>query len=82
MNSQESDEEDDEDEDEDEDENKEVELDLRLARLEWIMNRRPLLLSSVILRQNPQNVYEWHKRVKLMDDDYENVRCYLNLSNF
>ena len=29
------------------------------------MIRRPVLLSSVMLRQNPHNVHEWHKRVKL-----------------
>ncbi|KAG2453740.1 hypothetical protein HYH02_001951 [Chlamydomonas schloesseri] len=40
-------------------------VDLRLARLEHLMNRRPELLSSVILRQNPHNVAEWHKRVKI-----------------
>ena len=37
----------------------------RLARLAHLMERRPLLLSSVMLRQNPHNVHEWHKRVKL-----------------
>ena len=37
----------------------------RLARLEHLMERRPELLSSVMLRQNPHNVHEWHKRVKL-----------------
>ncbi|KAG2493464.1 hypothetical protein HYH03_008281 [Edaphochlamys debaryana] len=42
-------------------------LDLRLARLEHLMNRRPELLSSVILRQNPHNVAEWHKRVRLFE---------------
>lgn len=31
------------------------------------MSRRPELLSSVILRQNPHNVAEWHKRVKLFE---------------
>ena len=31
-------------------------IDLRLARLEWLMERRPELLSSVMLRQNPHNV--------------------------
>ena len=31
------------------------------------MERRPLLLSSVMLRQNPHNVHEWHKRVKLYE---------------
>ncbi|MEW5299624.1 MAG: hypothetical protein WDW36_002620 [Sanguina aurantia] len=42
-------------------------LDLRLARLEHLMSRRPELLSSVMLRQNPHNVHEWHKRVKLFE---------------
>lgn len=30
------------------------------------MSRRPLLLSSVLLRQNPHHVYEWQKRVQLV----------------
>jgi hypothetical protein len=30
-----------------------------------MMPRRPELLSSVLLRQNPHNVYEWHKRVEI-----------------
>ncbi|XP_033732120.1 LOW QUALITY PROTEIN: pre-mRNA-splicing factor SYF1-like [Pecten maximus] len=42
-------------------------LELRLARLECLMDRRPLLLNSVLLRQNPHNVHEWHKRVKLYE---------------
>ena len=29
------------------------------------MTRRPELLSSVMLRQNPHNVHEWHKRARL-----------------
>ena len=33
------------------------------------MERRPELLSSVMLRQNPHNVHEWHKRVKLFDEE-------------
>ena len=37
----------------------------RLARLEHLMTRRPELLSSVMLRQNPHNVHEWHKRARL-----------------
>ena len=41
----------------------------RLARLEHLMERRPLLLSSVVLRQNPHNVHEWHKRAKLFKDN-------------
>ncbi|KAJ7378147.1 Pre-mRNA-splicing factor SYF1 [Desmophyllum pertusum] len=38
-----------------------------MARFEHLMDRRPLLLSSVLLRQNPHNVHEWHKRVKLYE---------------
>lgn len=30
-------------------------------------SRRPELLSAVMLRQNPHNVAEWHKRVKLFE---------------
>ena len=44
-------------------------LDLRLARLEFLMSRRPELLSSVMLRQNPHNVHEWRKRIALFEDD-------------
>ncbi len=39
----------------------------RLARLEYLISRRPELLNSVMLRQNPHNVAEWHKRVKLFE---------------
>ncbi|KAI8474630.1 MAG: transcription-coupled DNA repair protein, partial [Monoraphidium minutum] len=42
-------------------------IDLRLARLEALTARRPELLSAVMLRQNPHNVAEWHKRVKLFE---------------
>mmetsp|Transcript_19169 Transcript_19169/g.31375 ORF Transcript_19169/g.31375 Transcript_19169/m.31375 type:complete len:872 (-) Transcript_19169:255-2870(-) len=48
-------------------------LDLRLARLERLMDRRPALLSSVLLRQNPHNVHEWHKRIKIFSKDPEKV---------
>lgn len=43
-------------------------IDMRLARLEFHMERRPELVSSVMLRQNPHNVHEWHKRIKLFND--------------
>jgi pre-mRNA-splicing factor SYF1 len=45
------------------------EVEMRLARLEYLMDKRPLILSSVVLRQNPHNVHEWHKRAKLFKDD-------------
>lgn len=48
-------------------EDEELEIDLRMARFEDLMERRPLLLNSVLLRQNPHNVAEWHKRVKLYE---------------
>uniref|UniRef100_A0A8D9DPY9 Pre-mRNA-splicing factor SYF1 n=3 Tax=Cacopsylla melanoneura TaxID=428564 RepID=A0A8D9DPY9_9HEMI len=51
----------------DPDEEDDIELELRLARLEDLMSRRLLLLNSVLLRQNPHNVLEWHKRVTLYE---------------
>ena len=44
----------------------EVEIELRMGRFEHLMDRRPLLLNSVLLRQNPHNVAEWQKRVDLL----------------
>ncbi|XP_044736719.1 pre-mRNA-splicing factor syf1 homolog [Chrysoperla carnea] len=44
-----------------------IDLELRLARFEYLMERRLLLLNSVLLRQNPHNVQEWHKRVQLYE---------------
>ena len=41
----------------------------RLKRLEHLTTRRPELLSSVMLRQNPHNVHEWHKRVHLFPEN-------------
>uniref|UniRef100_M3YA37 Pre-mRNA-splicing factor SYF1 n=1 Tax=Mustela putorius furo TaxID=9669 RepID=M3YA37_MUSPF len=46
-------------------EDDDVDLELRLARFEQLISRRPLLLNSVLLRQNPHHVHEWHKRVAL-----------------
>ncbi|KAF7493717.1 Pre-mRNA-splicing factor SYF1 [Sarcoptes scabiei] len=48
-------------------EDDEIELDLRMLRYENIIERRPLLLNNVALRQNPHNVEEWLKRVKLLE---------------
>jgi pre-mRNA-splicing factor SYF1 len=54
-----------------------AEVDLLMARLEDLLNRRPELISSVKLRQNPHNVHEWLQRVKLYKDTPEKViRCY------
>uniref|UniRef100_A0A9I9CRJ1 Pre-mRNA-splicing factor SYF1 n=1 Tax=Cucumis melo TaxID=3656 RepID=A0A9I9CRJ1_CUCME len=42
-------------------------IDLRLARLDHLMDRRPELANSVLLRQNPHNVEQWHRRIKLFE---------------
>lgn len=54
----------------------ELEIDLRLARLEHLIDRRPLLLNAVLLRQNPHNVPEWLKRVELYDSQPKMVRLF------
>lgn len=46
-----------------------ADLDIRLARLERLTERRPELLSSVLLRQNPHCVKEWLRRVGLFKAD-------------
>lgn len=51
-----------------------IDMELRLARFEQLIARRPLLLNSVLLRQNPHNVHEWHKRVKLYEGNPRQVR--------
>ena len=48
-------------------------LDLKMARFEYLMDRRPFLVNDVLLRQNPNNVIEWEKRVGLWGDNKEEV---------
>lgn len=57
------------DEDDAASDGEDVDVDLRMLRLERLMKRRPLLLSSVLLRQNPHNCKEWQKRVYLFKDE-------------
>ncbi len=52
---------------------------MRLARLEYLIDRRPLLLNRVLLRQNPHNVQEWLKRVKLFEEKSDDVIFYLEI---
>ncbi|XP_068666830.1 uncharacterized protein [Aristolochia californica] len=47
--------------------NDDNDVDLRLERLEYLIQRRPELANSVLLRQNPHNVEQWHRRVKLFE---------------
>lgn len=54
------------------------ELDFRLARYEDLIERRPLLLNAVALRQNPHNVEEWLKRVQLLEgQDVEIINTFM-----
>jgi pre-mRNA-splicing factor SYF1 len=48
-------------------EDDEIKVSLRVNRFEYLIERRPMLLNSVLLRQNPHNVAEWHKRVQLYE---------------
>lgn len=48
-------------------------LDLRMTRFEQLMDRRPFLVNDVLLRQNPDNVIEWEKRVMLWGDNKKEV---------
>lgn len=47
--------------------NDDDDTDLRMARFEHLLGRRPELLNSVLLRQNPHNVEQWQRRVKLFE---------------
>jgi len=58
-------------------EDTDLDLELRLTRYEDLLDRRPLLMNSVLLRQNPHNVHEWHKRVQLLEGkDREIISTY------
>lgn len=48
-----------------------------MARFEHLMERRPLLLNSVLLRQNPHNVAEWQKRVALLEGTAGRAACWI-----
>nr|XP_039253689.1 pre-mRNA-splicing factor SYF1-like [Styela clava] len=58
---------------EEQNEEDDIDIELRLARFEHLITRRPLLLNSVLLRQNPHNVNEWLKRVELYEDNLAQV---------
>jgi len=49
------------------------ELDLRMMRFEQLMDRRAFLVNDVLLRQNPNNVVEWEKRVGLWGENKAQV---------
>ncbi|CAB3407013.1 unnamed protein product [Caenorhabditis bovis] len=49
----------------------ETDLEWMFERYQNLMERKNLLLNSVLLRQNPHNVNEWLNRVKIFEGDYE-----------
>ncbi|KAG5439721.1 hypothetical protein PCANB_000003 [Pneumocystis canis] len=50
-----------------------LDLDIKMIRFEQLMDRRPFLVNDVLLRQNPYNVVEWEKRVKLWGNVNEKI---------
>lgn len=61
------------------DEQADFDLDIRMMRFEQLMDRRPFLLNDVLLRQNPNNIAEWEKRVALWGNNQkEVVQTYTN----
>ncbi|KAL8925766.1 MAG: hypothetical protein Q9208_003263 [Pyrenodesmia sp. 3 TL-2023] len=54
-------------------EDADFDLDIRMMRFEQLMDRRPFLVNDVLLRQNPNNVVEWEKRVALWGENKREV---------
>jgi len=54
-------------------EDADFDLDIRMMRFEQLMDRRPFLVNDVLLRQNPNNVNEWEKRVGLWGENQKEV---------
>ena len=50
--------------------------ELTFFRYEHLLERRPLLLNSVLLRQNPHNCHEWLSRVELYENQPNKVRIF------
>jgi pre-mRNA-splicing factor SYF1 len=55
------------------DDDADFDLDIRMMRFENLMDRRPFLLNDVLLRQNPNSVTEWEKRVALWGSNKKEV---------
>ncbi|KAJ3741863.1 hypothetical protein DFH05DRAFT_256059 [Lentinula detonsa] len=60
-------------EDEEEAAETEKELDTKMKEFEELMDRRPFLINSVLIRRNPNDVQEWEKLVALHGEDDEKV---------
>ncbi|RKP03936.1 hypothetical protein CXG81DRAFT_8914, partial [Caulochytrium protostelioides] len=44
---------------------RQAQVDLALAKLEYLLEQRPLMVNDVLLRQNPHSVHDWVKRLNL-----------------
>jgi pre-mRNA-splicing factor SYF1 len=55
------------------DEDADFDLDIRMMRFEQLMDRRPFLVNDVLLRQNPNSVPEWEKRIALWGDNKREI---------
>lgn len=55
------------------DEDLDFDLDIRMMRFEQLMDRRPFLVNDVLLRQNPNSVGEWEKRVVLWGENKKEI---------
>ena len=54
-------------------EDADFDLDIRFMRFEQLMDRRPFLVNDVLLRQNPNNIVEWEKRVALWGGNMQQI---------
>jgi pre-mRNA-splicing factor SYF1 len=52
-------------------------VDFDLSKLEYLVDRRALYINSVHLRQNPNNVVEWIKRLKLVPDNRQKLLTFV-----
>lgn len=58
-----------------------LEIDLRLLKLEKLMERRPFLINDVLLRQNPNSTEDWQNRAVLFigkNDTQQTIDTYTN----
>ena len=56
---------------------KDEKVNAKFFRLESLIQRRPFLMSNTVLRQNPNNVYEWLNRIQLCKEDpYLAIKTY------
>jgi pre-mRNA-splicing factor SYF1 len=54
----------------------EEDVAFQMARYEDLIQRQPILISNVLLRQNPHNVKEWNTRIQLFSNPKQIVEEY------